>query len=135
MGSNWQPFRRLSGEWGSKARKYKSEKAKVETGMREDQTNQIFELLGAPTGTMIDMFGLEWNMYNNSKVYYITNIGDDRDEIISWLETHYPSVRIVEKVSIFKYICITHEDNECIKALEKHITSVFNDLSIMRDTG
>ena len=61
------------------------------------------ELRGPITGTYIDMFGQAWDMYDQSKIWFVTNVGQDREEILSYLRA-LEEIEILEPNGIFKYI-------------------------------
>ena len=62
------------------------------------------ELRGPQTGVYVDMFDIEYPVFEQSKVYYVTNIGQSREEILEFLRDN--DIEILEEKSMFKYICI-----------------------------
>ena len=93
--------------------------------MRED-------LRGEVTHTFIDMFGIEWPQYDNTKIYFITNVGNDRKIILSLLKDL--NIEVLEEESIFRYIEIAIDNEEAAATLRKILKEDF-DCGLQRDTG
>lgn len=87
---------------------------------------RILELRGKQTETYTSFGGKDsdgFPIYGDSKVYYVTNVGQDRAEILTLLEDF--NVEILEEVSMFKYICIALEKEE-VSNIDTLLRTIFN---------
>lgn len=75
---------------------------------------------GPQTGTYFDMFGFEWVIFGKSKIYFVTNVGQRR-EILLTLIREFDSIVVLEEKSIFKYIELGIEDDAVAAALSEKL--------------
>lgn len=131
MGSNWHFLKCAVSEWGSKARKFRSEKAKSKTLNNEEIDKDLADFYKGPiTGIYTDMFGIKYPLYENSKIYYVQNVGQKRQELLEFLVAK--NIKVLEEISMFKYIMILiHEPDEA-KQLEIELKASFN-CTLLRD--
>lgn len=74
------------------------------------------QLRGKQTDTYIDMFGIEWPVYSDSRIYWITDCGENRYRDLDVL--HHLGVQILEEVSIFNWIEIVVENESQLKKVK-----------------
>ncbi|MBX9690889.1 MAG: hypothetical protein K2Z81_00785 [Cyanobacteria bacterium] len=89
--------------------------------------NRIEELRGPQTGEVIDMSGMAWTEYDDSKVWFVTNVGRDpqgRQSVINFLKDK--NIEILEEESIFHYIRITLPDHSQWKSLNEELQQQFD---------
>ena len=78
--------------------------------------------LGPITGVYVDTFGVEYHIFDKSKLYYIQNVGQHRKVILDYLDMYYKdSVIVIEPNSIFKYIEIAVTKPEVYKDLFSYL--------------
>lgn len=81
---------------------------------------RVVELLGEVTNVYTDSFGLDWNQYYNSKLYFIQNVGSDREAILKELA----EIEVVDSNGVFGYIEVaihSEEQKQFVKDLSaKH---------------
>ncbi len=124
MGSNWHFFKCAVGEWGSKARKFKSEKAKSKTLNNEEIEKDLDDFYRGPrTGIYVDMFDIEWPLHEESKIYYVQNIGQRRQMVLEYLATK--NIKVLREESVFKWIEIVILEPEEVRQLEIELKANF----------
>lgn len=79
---------------------------------------------GHQTSTYTDMFGIEYPLFEQSKIYYVTNIGRQRAEILKFLDKKF--IEVLEETSMFKYIMIVVRDINEVRQLETELKVNFD---------
>lgn len=81
-------------------------------------------LRGPQTSTYTDMFGMDWPMYENSTIYFVTNVGQKRQKVLEYLNSK--SIEVLEENSIFGYIEISIPHYQAARVIELELDALFD---------
>lgn len=93
------------------------------------------ELRGPVTCTYTDMFGIDWDMYENTQIWFVTNVGHDpgfREKVVDFLKSK--ELEVLEEKSIFKWIEFVLPDKDKSTALGDELATLF-DCGLHQDIG
>lgn len=94
------------------------------------------ELLGNPTDKYVDMFNMEWNIYGNSKIYSVVNVGSDRWAILDFLESEFKDQYIlIDPNASFGYIDLGIDNKDTSDIISQALLKKFPGVQLARDTG
>lgn len=79
--------------------------------------NRIEELRGPITWYYTDMFGMDFPIFGDSKLVYISNIGKNRKDCLKWLKEN--NIEILRNESIFRWILVAPTDDQIPALKEK----------------
>jgi len=93
------------------------------------------KLRGPVTCTTTDMFGIDWNLYENSQIWFVTSVDHKpgfRKEVVKFLKSK--GLEVLEEKSIFKWIEFVLPDPNKSTTLREELATLF-DCGLQQDSG